>query len=261
MKYNNLSVVLKDGIATLTIDRPKAMNALNSETMLELEACLTKLEDEPDFRVLIITGGGDKAFVAGADIAEMAAMTAAEGRQFSLDAVRIFDKMEQMQQPIIAAVNGFALGGGFELAMACDIRIAADNAKFGHPECGLGILPGYGGTQRLPRVIGRARAMEMIFTGDLINADEALRMGIVNHVVPQGELLAYCAAMASRMLKNAPLSVGMAKQAIYTGLDMDLDSALKLEACLFGLAFSTADKAEGMGAFLEKRKEKHFTGK
>lgn len=261
MSYNNLNVTLEEGIATLTIRRPKALNALNRETMAELDACLTELERNPDFRVLIVTGDGEKAFVAGADIGEMASMSGAEGRAFALDALRIFDRMEQMAQPTIAAVNGFALGGGFELAMACDIRVASENAKFGHPECGLGIMPAYGGTQRLPRVIGKSRAMELIFTGDSVGAEDAYRMGIVNHVVPQAELLDYCKAMAKRMMKNAPLSVALSKQAVYTGLDMDLDSGLKLEAGLVGIAFSTEDRKEGMSAFLEKRKEKQFAGR
>ena len=258
---NNLLLEVENGIALLTINRPKALNALNSETLAELNACLAELENNDDVKVVILTGSGEKSFVAGADISEMVNATPAEGRKMGLLAREAFGRLEKMPQVTIAAVNGFALGGGCEISMACDIRVASENAKFAQPECGLGILPGFGGTQRLPRLVGKGRAKELIFTCDMISADEAFRMGLANHVVPQAELIDYCKAMAGRIMKNGPYAVALAKQAINTGSDTDLDSGLKLEANLFGLSFSTADKMEGMTAFLEKRKEKHFIGK
>ena len=258
---NNLLLEVENGIALLTINRPKALNALNSETLAELNACLAELENNDDVKVVILTGSGEKSFVAGADISEMVNATPAEGRKMGLLARGAFGRLENMPQVTIAAVNGFALGGGCEISMSCDIRVASDNAKFAQPECGLGILPGFGGTQRLPRLVGKGRAKELIFTCDMISADEAFRMGLANHVVPQAELIDYCKAMAGRIMKNGPYAVALAKQAINTGSDTDLDSGLKLEANLFGLSFSTADKMEGMTAFLEKRKEKHFIGK
>ncbi|HIY74055.1 enoyl-CoA hydratase-related protein [Intestinimonas butyriciproducens] len=258
---NNLLLEVENGVALLTINRPKALNALNSETLAELNTCLAELENNDEVKVVILTGSGEKSFVAGADISEMVNATPAEGRKMGLLAREAFGRLENMPQVTIAAVNGFALGGGCEISMACDIRVASDNAKFGQPECGLGILPGFGGTQRLPRLVGKGRAKELIFTCDMISADDAFRMGLANHVVPQAELIDYCKAMAGRIMKNGPLAVALAKQAINTGSDTDLDSGLKLEANLFGLSFSTADKMEGMTAFLEKRKEKHFIGK
>ena len=258
---NNLLLEVENGVALLTINRPKALNALNSETLAELNTCLAELENNDEVKVVILTGSGEKSFVAGADISEMVNATPAEGRKMGLLAREAFGRLENMPQVTIAAVNGFALGGGCEISMACDIRVASDNAKFGQPECGLGILPGFGGTQRLPRLVGKGRAKELIFTCDMISADDAFRMGLANHVVPQAELIDYCKAMAGRIMKNGPFAVALAKQAINTGMDTDLDSGLKLEANLFGLSFSTADKKEGMTAFLEKRKEKHFIGK
>ena len=258
---NNLLLEVENGIALLTINRPKALNALNSETLAELNACLAELENNEAVKVVILTGSGAKSFVAGADISEMVNATPAEGRKMGLLAREAFGRLENMPQVTIAAVNGFALGGGCEISMACDIRVASENAKFGQPECGLGILPGFGGTQRLARLVGKGRAKELIFTCDMISAEEAYRIGLANHVVPQEELIGYCKSMAGRIMKNGPFAVTLAKQAINTGMDTDLDSGLKLEANLFGLSFSTADKKEGMTAFLEKRKEKHFIGK
>ena len=258
---NNLLLEVEGGIALLTINRPKALNALNSETLAELNACLAELENNEDVKVVILTGSGEKSFVAGADISEMVNATPAEGRKMGLLAREAFGRLENMPQVTIAAVNGFALGGGCEISMSCDIRVASDNAKFAQPECGLGILPGFGGTQRLPRLVGKGRAKELIFTCDMISADEAFRMGLANHVVPQAELIDYCKAMAGRIMKNGPYAVSLAKQVINSGADMDLDNGLKLEANIFGLSFSTEDKMEGMTAFLEKRKEKHFIGK
>ena len=258
---NNLLMEVENEIAVVTINRPKSLNALNSETLAELNTCLAEIEGRTDIKVVILTGSGSKSFVAGADISEMVNATPAEGRAMGLLAREAFGRLENMPQVTIAAVNGFALGGGCEISMACDIRVAAENAKFAQPECGLGILPGFGGTQRLARLVGKGRAKEMIFTCDMIDAQDAYRIGLANHVVPQEELLDYCKAMAGRIMKNAPYAVSLAKQAINTGMDTDLDSGLKLEANLFGLSFSTADKKEGMTAFLEKRKEKHFIGK
>ena len=258
---NNLLLEVENGIALLTINRPKSLNALNSETLAELNTCLAELENNEEVKVVILTGSGEKSFVAGADISEMVNATPAEGRKMGLLAKEAFGRLENMPQVTIAAVNGYALGGGCELSMACDIRVASENARFAQPECGLGILPGFGGTQRLPRLVGKGRAKELIFTCDQITAEDAYRMGLVNHVVPQAELIDYCKAMAGRIMKNGPYAVSLAKQAINTGMDTDLDSGLKLEANLFGLSFSTADKKEGMTAFLEKRKEKHFIGK
>ena len=250
---NNLLMEVENEIAVVTINRPKSLNALNSETLAELNTCLAEIEGRTDIKVVILTGSGSKSFVAGADISEMVNATPAEGRAMGLLAREAFGRLENMPQVTIAAVNGFALGGGCEISMACDIRVAAENAKFAQPECGLGILPGFGGTQRLARLVGKGRAKEMIFTCDMIDAQDAYRIGLANHVVPQEELLDYCKAMAGRIMKNAPYAVSLAKQVINSGADMDLDNGLKLEANIFGLSFSTEDKKEGMTAFLEKR--------
>ena len=258
---NNLLMEVENEIAVVTINRPKSLNALNSETLAELNTCLAEIEGRTDIKVVILTGSGSKSFVAGADISEMVNATPAEGRAMGLLAREAFGRLENMPQVTIAAVNGFALGGGCEISMACVIRVAAEYAKFAQPECGLGILPGFGGTQRLARLVGKGRAKEMIFTCDMIDAQDAYRIGLANHVVPQEELLDYCKAMAGRIMKNAPYAVSLAKQVINSGADMDLDNGLKLEANIFGLSFSTEDKMEGMTAFLEKRKEKHFIGK
>ena len=213
-----------------------------------------EIAERKDIRVVILTGSGTKAFVAGADISEMVNATPAEGRKMGLLAKEAFLKLETMPQVTIAAVNGYALGGGCEISMACDIRVASDNAKFGQPETGLGILPGFGGTQRLPRLVGKGRAKELIFTCDQIDAQEAYRIGLANKVVPQEELLDTCKAMAKKIMSKGSYAVSLAKQAINTGMDTDLASGLTLEANLFGLSFSTDDKKEGMTAFLEKRK-------
>lgn len=261
MEFKNLLVEIENGIAVVTINRPKSLNALNSETLAELDVCFQEVEANDEIKVMILTGAGRKSFVAGADISEMVHGTAIEGRTMGLLARVAFKRLEDMEKPTIAAVNGFALGGGCEISMACDVTVASDNAKFGQPECGLGIIPGFGGTQRLSRLVGKKRAKELIFTCDMIGADEAFRIGLANHVVPQADLLQYCKNMASRMMKNGPLAIALAKQCINVGLDTDIDAGLKLEANLFGLTFSTEDKKEGMTAFLEKRKEKHFIGK
>ena len=251
--YEHLLLQEEGGIALLSINNPKSLNALNSAPLQELNDCLKSLQVRKDIRVVIVTGAGPKAFVAGADISEMVNATPAEGRAMALLADEAFSRMEKMPQVTIAAVNGYALGGGCELAMACDIRIAAESAVFGQPECGLGILPGFGGTQRLARLVGKGRAKELIFTCDRIDAQEAWRIGLVNKVVPQAELLDACRAMAQRILKNGGYAVTLAKQAINAGLDTDLANGLKMEADAFALSFSTHDKKEGMTAFLEKR--------
>ena len=251
--YEHLLLQEEGGIALLSINNPKSLNALNSATLQELNDCLKSLQVRKDIRVVIVTGAGPKAFVAGADISEMVNATPAEGRAMALLADEAFSRLEKMPQVTIAAVNGYALGGGCELAMACDIRIAAESAVFGQPECGLGILPGFGGTQRLARLVGKGRAKELIFTCDRIDAQEAWRIGLVNKVVPQAELLDACRAMAQRILKNGGYAVTLAKQAINAGLDTDLANGLKMEADAFGLTFATHDKQEGMTAFLEKR--------
>ncbi|MFP3155067.1 enoyl-CoA hydratase-related protein [Lachnospiraceae bacterium ZAX-1] len=250
---NNLRLEVENEIAILTIDRPKALNALNSETLLELDEVLTEIEGRDDVKVVILTGAGEKSFVAGADISEMANLTAAEGRNFGLRAANPFFRLSNMRQVTIAAVNGFALGGGCEISMACDIRIASENARFGQPEVGLGITPGFGGTQRLARLVGLGRAKELIFTCDTIKADEAYRIGLVNKIVPQAELLDTVKAIAEKIASKASYAVSLAKAAINNGYDLDIKNAVELEANLFALTFATHDQKEGMSAYMEKR--------
>ncbi len=247
----------EDRIALLTIDRPKALNALNSSVLEELDQAIDAV-DLQEVRVLIITGSGEKSFVAGADIGEMSNLTKEEGTAFGKKGNDIFRKIESLPIPVIAAINGFALGGGCELSMACDIRLCSENAVFGQPEAGLGITPGFGGTQRLARIIGIGRAKELIFSTSNIKADEAYRIGLVNHVYPIEELLPQAKKLASRIAGNAPIAVRNCKKAINDGLQTDIDSAIVIEENLFGDCFETHDQKEGMGAFLEKRKEKNF---
>ena len=258
--FNNLKLEVADEIATLTISRPAALNALNSETLEELDVCLTEIEARDDIKVVILTGGPDKkdnqfkSFVAGADISEMVNFTAPEARAFGIKASVPFFKLMNMRQITIAAVNGFALGGGCEIAMACDIRIASENATFGQPETGLGIIPGFGGTQRLARLVGMGRAKEMIFTCENIDAQEAYRIGLVNKVVSKEELYETANAMAKKIISKGSYANAVAKAAINNGYDMDIKNAVEMEANLFGVVNDTHDKKEGMGAFLEKRK-------
>lgn len=251
--YEHLLVSKQDQITLLKINNPKSLNALNTATLRELNDCLAGLENDRDVRVVIVTGAGEKAFVAGADISEMVSASPAEGCAMARLADEAFSRLEQMPQVTIAAVNGYALGGGCELAMSCDIRIAAEKAVFGQPECGLGVLPGFGGTQRLSRLIGKGRAKELIFTCDRIDANEAYRVGLANKVVAGDALLDTCLAMAKKICSKGGYAVSLAKKCIETGMDTDLKSGLALEAMSFGLAFATHDKEEGMRAFLEKR--------
>lgn len=250
----------ESGIAQLTINRPSKLNALNSDTMSELDEVFAQMEREPDLRGLIITGAGDKAFVAGADIKEFVALSPAAMQKLASRGQHIFRRLETMNKPSIAAVNGFALGGGLELAMCCSVRVASPNAKFGQPEVKLGIIPGYGGTQRLPRLVGRGRALEMLLTGDPIDAAEAHRIGLVNHVVAQDQLLTFSRDLLKKMLSNGSAALMLAMQSVDAGLDSPLDDALRFEAAAFGVAASTDDSREGTAAFLEKRKPV-FVGK
>lgn len=251
--YEHLLYEVNDGIATVTVNNPKTLNALNFDTLSELKTAFTEAMNAEDVYAVIVTGGGEKAFVAGADISEMVNASPEEGRAMALLADEAFTLLEEMPKPTIAAVNGYALGGGCELAMACDIRIASEKAVFGQPEVGLGIIPGFGGTQRLARLVGKGRAKELIFTTDKIKADEAYRIGLANKVVAPEELMDAAKAMVGRILKNGKFAVAIAKGCIEMGEDIDLHNGLLKEAGDFGLTFATADKQEGMEAFLQKR--------
>ncbi|MBL8966525.1 MAG: enoyl-CoA hydratase/isomerase family protein [Spirochaetaceae bacterium] len=259
MQYQNLILEITDRIALVRFNRPEALNALNSATLREFDALLDELALSGAADALVITGEG-RAFVAGADIAEMRGLDAAAGRAFGALGSRVFRKLELLELPVIAAVNGFALGGGCELAMACDIRLASDKAKFGQPEVTLGITPGFSGTQRLPRIVGASKAKELIFTGEMIKADEALRVGLVSRVTAAEELLPAALELAKKIAKNARRAVAYSKAAVDRGLETDIDTGIALEADLFGLCFATGDQKEGMTAFLEKRAPA-FTGK
>ncbi len=259
-KYTNLLINNVDQIAEITINRPQALNALNSDVLTELSTAFDALATDDSVRLVILTGGGDKAFVAGADIAEMSKLNVDKGRRFAELGHNLFLKIQQFPKPVIAAVNGFALGGGCEIAMACDIRLASDKAKFGQPEVTLGIIPGFGGTQRLPRLVTAGMAKLLIFTGDMIDAQEAYRIGLVQKVVPAEELMTEAKAIARRIIARSPIAVSLAKNAINRGLDMDIANAMLYEAFAFGTCFSGEDQGEGMGAFLAKRKP-IFSGK
>ena len=252
MDYNFLKTNQENGIEVLTISAPKSLNALNSSILKELDHFLDNISS--DVRVLIITGDGEKSFVAGADISEMQNLNAEEGETFGRLGAQVFRKIETLDIPIIAAVNGFALGGGCELAMACDIRICSDNAKFGQPEVGLGIIPGFSGTYRLAKLVGMGYAKEMIYTGKAIRADEALRIGLVNAVYPQTELMEQAKAMAAKICAVAPIAVRYAKQCINAEYDLDAADAIAYENVMFGKCFATHDQKEGMTAFLTKAK-------
>ena len=242
-------------VGTITINRPKALNALNSQVLDELDATLDAI-DLDTVRAVILTGAGDKSFVAGADIGEMSTLTKAEGEAFGKTGNDVFRKIETFPIPVIAAVNGFALGGGCEISMSCDIRICSENAIFGQPEVGLGITPGFGGTQRLARIVGVGKAKEMIYTAFNIKAEEAYRIGLVNAVYPQEELLAAAKKLANKIASNAPIAVRAYKKAINEGLQVDMDTAIVIEEKLFGDCFETEDQKYGMAFFLDKNKEK-----
>jgi enoyl-CoA hydratase len=252
--YENLLLERDGAVAILTINRPKVMNALNGPTMAELRHALEALRDDEAVRVLIVTGAGEKAFIAGADINELAVQSPVEGREHGLRGQLVLALIEQLGKPVIAAINGFALGGGCELAMACTIRIAADTARLGQPEINLGIIPGYAGTQRLARLVGRGRALELLLTGDMITAAEAHRLGLVNRVVPAADLAAAARTLAQTLASKAPVAVRYILDAVNRGLDMPLAEAARFEATLFGLVSATDDMREGTSAFLEKRK-------
>jgi enoyl-CoA hydratase len=260
MAYDNLLFDVSDQIARITFNRPNVLNALNRKTMDELGDCLKKVRADDDIRVLILTGAGEKAFIAGADINELSQQTPVNGREFTLYGQEIIHRLETLGKPAIAAINGFALGGGCELALACTLRIASRNAKLGQPEVKLGIIPGYGGSQRLSRLCGKGVAHELILTGEMISAEEALRVGLVNRVVESGELLATAEAIAKKIIANAPLAVKYAMEAVERGMEMPQEEGLYLEATLFGLCCATQDMREGTRAFLEKRPPK-FEGR
>jgi enoyl-CoA hydratase len=252
--YENLLVSLENRIATVTINRPKVLNALNKDTLLEIKAAFTALGSDPEVKVIILTGAGEKAFVAGADIAFMQPLNAMEGFEFGRLGQEAFMAIEGCPKPVIAAINGFALGGGEEICMACDLRIAAETAKFGQPEINLGIIPGFAGTQRLTRLVGKTAAKYVIYTGDMFGADEAYRLGLVNKVVPLADLMAEAKIVAAKIAGKGALALKVAKSAVDVGVETDFNTGSIHEAELFGLCFATADQKEGMKAFLEKRK-------
>lgn len=258
--YKTLIYEKKDNIGLLTINRPDKMNAISNELTSELRSLLDELEKDNDLRAVVITGAGDKAFVAGADIKELVDRDARLGRQVSSERQKIFSRIENLPVPVIAAVNGYALGGGLEIALACNIRICSEKAQFGAPEVKLGIIPGDGGTQRLPRLVGLGRAMEMILTGDFIDAQEAYRIGLVNAVVPPEELMDKAMELAKKIASRPPLAVRYAKEAVNRSQEGDTASGFALESYLHALTCTTEDKKEGVAAFLEKRKGK-FKGR
>jgi enoyl-CoA hydratase len=253
MSYENILYDKKDGIAAITFNRPKVLNALNRTTVEELQSALLDARDDSSVRVVVLTGAGEKAFVAGADIAELSQQTPVHGMEFSLFGQSVFHLLETIGKPSICAINGFALGGGCELALSCSIRIASKTAKLGQPEVKLGILPGYGGSQRLTRLCGKGMAHELCLTGEMISAEEALRIGLVNHIYEPAELIPAAEALAKKIIANGPLAVKFAMEAIERGIEMPLEEGLFLEATLFGVACATADMREGTKAFLEKR--------
>ncbi|HWC72893.1 MAG TPA: enoyl-CoA hydratase-related protein [Gemmatimonadales bacterium] len=260
MSYQTLLFEIRDGIAFTTINRPDKLNALNDQVMLELSSAVDRITTEAEIKGTILTGAGPKAFVAGADIGDLSRQGPFDGKARAQRGQAVLRRLETCGKPVIAAINGFALGGGCELAMACHLRIASENAKFGQPEVKLGIAPGYGGTQRLPRIVGKGIALQLILTGEMIDAQEAYRVGLVNKVVPAGDLLAESEKMMRGILAMGPLAVRLAMEAVDQGLDMSLDEGLLLEANHFGLLAATSDMKEGTTAFLEKRAAK-FQGR
>ncbi len=260
MNYENLSVTTKDGIAVVIIDRPEKLNALNDRTLAELEAAFRAIGTDRDVAGVILTGAGTKAFVAGADIAELSRQSPIDGKDRARRGQQVFARVEQLGKPVIGAINGFALGGGCELALACHLRVAAEGARFGTPEVKLGLMCGYAGTQRLPRLVGRGRALEMLLTGEMIGAEEAHRIGLVNKVVPADELMDSCLELMKKILANGPIALRMTFDAVNRGSEMPLAEAQYLEASLFGLLCTTEDMKEGTAAFLDKRPAK-FEGR
>jgi len=255
MPFENIAFETEvEGIGVITVNRPKVLNALNEHTLLELRKAFHKAKYDPQIRVVILTGAGEKAFVAGADINEIQELGFASGRAFSERGQALLNFIEDLGKPVICAINGFALGGGCELAMACHIRVAADTAKLGQPEVSLGVIPGFGGTQRLARHAGRARACELVLTGEMISAEEAFRVGLVNRVVPQAQLMDEVRKIAKSILSKSPLAVHLALQSIQRGIEVSLAEGLKIESELFGHACASEDKQEGTTAFLQKRK-------
>jgi len=253
MTYETLLYEKRNGIGYVTINRPEKLNALNQKVMAELRACFENIQEDKEVRAVILSGAGEKSFVAGADVSELAVQDPVEGQQTSTRGQTTLDLIENLGKPVIAAVNGYALGGGCELAMACTLRIASENARFGQPEVKLGIIPGYAGTQRLPRLVGKGRAMELILTGEPISAQEAHRIGLVNQVVAAKDLIAAAEAVARKIMTNGPLAVKFSMEAVNHGMEMTQAEGQFLEATLFGLCCTTADMKEGTRAFLEKR--------
>lgn len=254
MTFDNLLLARDGAVAVVTLNRPKVLNALNNQTLTELASCLAALKADDTVRAIILTGAGEKSFVAGADINELAALSPVEGQGHARRGQLIFDAVEQMGKPVIAAINGFALGGGCELAMACTMRIAADTARFGQPEINLGLLPGYAGSQRLPRLVGKSIAMEILLTGDMVSAARAYEIGLVNRVVPAAELMAEATKLAQALAAKAPIAVRFIIEAVNQGLESPFAVGAYLETTLFGTIASSADMREGTTAFLEKRK-------
>jgi len=253
MTFENILLEKKNSIAYITVNRPKVLNALNMATMEELRAAFTDAKNDAAVRVVIMTGSGEKAFIAGADIGELAKQDAVTGKEYTHRGQSVLDLIENLGKPVIACINGFALGGGCEIAMACTMRLASENAKLGQPEVKLGIIPGYGGTQRLPRLVGKGIAMQLVLAGEMITAQEAHRIGLVNEVTSPAELIPRAEAIAQKIVANAPLAVQYAMEAVNKGMEMTLPEGLYLEALLFSVACATEDKNEGTKAFLEKR--------
>jgi len=254
MNYEHILLGVSDGVAVITLNRPKVLNALNAALLGELDSALNTLAADDAVRAVIVTGAGEKAFAAGADIQELAELSGVEGQALALRGQKIIGKLETLGKPVIAAINGFALGGGCELALAASIRIASETAKLGQPEVKLGLIPGYGGSQRLPRLVGKGAALKLLLTGEMISAAEALRIGLVNEVLPVAELTVRARELASTIASMAPIAVRHCLAAVREGYDLPLNEALAHEAALFGICCGTADKAEGTRAFLEKRK-------
>jgi len=259
-EFSNILFEKKTSIAYITVNRPKVLNALNMATMEELRAAFHEIKNDAEVRVVILTGAGEKAFIAGADIGELAQHDAVRGKEYTHRGQNVLNLIENLGKPVIACINGFALGGGCEIAIACTMRLASENAKLGQPEVKLGIIPGYGGTQRLPRLVGKGIAMQLVLTGEMISAQEAHRIGLVNEVVAAAELIPRAEAIAQKIIANAPLAAQYAMEAVNKGMEMTLAEGLYLEATLFGVSCATEDKKEGTTAFLEKR-QAQFKGK